>query len=601
MNELKKGTGLQDGKYVIKSMLGQGGFGITYLAGNTILGKGVALKEFFFKEFCERVGETSTVRVTTATRKDFVAKFRKKFIKEARMISSLNHPNIVRIYDVFEENDTSYFTMEYINGESLNDYINSKGRLSPEEAQRIIREVASALKYIHSKKINHLDIKPGNILIEKGTGRIVLIDFGISKQYDEDTGEGTTTTPVGMSHGYSPIEQYREGGVSKFSPQSDIYALGATLFKMVTGEKPASALDLSQQSIVVPDYVPDNIARAIRCSMKNRKSDRPANIDAFLAILDGSAADGDDDTEIDGGDDGNNNDGGGDVTGQDLVPVPPRKSSKPLIWAIVAAVVVIIALVIYASGVFFPGNNGDMPIDTADSTVAQDTVPEETPLTFEDLSVTIPGNKSAITVKYPTDGDPILVNNIREWINEELGGTYKGSLDDTSAMMSHYTSKLKDEFGNSEFDEYCTQVIKKTYEDDLIVTFENTTDLYTGGLGGGVMTTGVTFRKKDGKRFSMDMIQRYYDLKSYVVAGLRKYFQVNNDQDLMENLMNVDDISSIPAPSLSPWIDKDNVMFQWSKYEISYGAAGAPTISIPRSAVENVCNATGVTFFKAQN
>lgn len=74
MNELKKGTGLQDGKYVIKSMLGQGGFGITYLAGNTILGKGVALKEFFFKEFCERVGETSTVRVTTATRKDFVAK-----------------------------------------------------------------------------------------------------------------------------------------------------------------------------------------------------------------------------------------------------------------------------------------------------------------------------------------------------------------------------------------------------------------------------------------------------------------------------------------------------------------------------------------------
>ena len=239
MDALRVNSTLQGGKYRIIEKLGQGGFGITYLAEDPSLEGKVAIKELFFKGDCCRDDSTCNVMTIPAwCNREIVERSKQKFIKEARTIFSLNHPNIVRILDVFEENGTAYYVMEYIEGESLGDMVKRRGAIPEAEALGYVKDAASALEYIHSKNINHLDIKPSNLVLRHDDGKVLVIDFGVAKQYDAVTSEGTTTTPVGISHGYSPAEQYRKNGVQAFSPQSDVYALAATLFKLLTGNTP---------------------------------------------------------------------------------------------------------------------------------------------------------------------------------------------------------------------------------------------------------------------------------------------------------------------------------------------------------------------------
>lgn len=284
--QLKRGILLQGGKYRIEKVLGQGGFGITYLATQDILNRKVAIKEFFFKEFCEREDGTNTITLGTQSNKATVEKFLKKFIKEAQTISALHHPNIVQIHDIFRENNTAYYVMEYIDGRSLGDIVKIQGALPETKAVEIIKKVAVALDYIHAKNINHLDVKPNNIMVRHNDGEVILIDFGVAKQYDETTKEGTTTTPVGISHGYSPSEQYKRNGVSSFSPESDIYSLGATLYKLVTGITPPEAIEVAQEGLPeMPSHISDACNSVIRKSMMLNKADRPHNIAQFLDIL----------------------------------------------------------------------------------------------------------------------------------------------------------------------------------------------------------------------------------------------------------------------------------------------------------------------------
>lgn len=284
--QLKQGTFLQGGKYKIEKVLGQGGFGITYLATQDILERKVAIKEFFFKVFCEREEWTNTITLGTQANKTTVEKFLKKFIKEAQTISALHHPNIVQIHDIFRENNTAYYVMEYIDGNSLGDIVKTQGALPETKSVEIIKKVAVALDYIHTKNINHLDVKPNNIMVRHNDGEVILIDFGVAKQYDEKTKEGTTTTPVGISHGYSPSEQYKRNGVSSFSPESDIYSLGATLYKMVTGITPPEAIEVAQEGVPeMPSHISEACKSVIRKSMMLNKADRPHNIAQFLDIL----------------------------------------------------------------------------------------------------------------------------------------------------------------------------------------------------------------------------------------------------------------------------------------------------------------------------
>ena len=288
MDALRADSTLQSGKYRIIKKLGQGGFGITYLAENTLLEGKVAIKEFFFKEYCERDNATRHVTIPTSGNREIVERFKQKFIKEAKTIFRLNHPNIVRIHDVFEENDTAYYVMEYIEGESLGDMVKRRGAIPEAEALGYVKDAASALVYIHSKNINHLDIKPGNLMKRKEDGKVLVIDFGVAKQYDLATSQGTTTTPVGISHGYSPAEQYRKNGVQSFSPQSDVYALAATLFKLLTGSTPPEAMEIQDEGLPVAELQAKQISRpvisAIAMAMKGRH-ERTQSVAEFMSNL----------------------------------------------------------------------------------------------------------------------------------------------------------------------------------------------------------------------------------------------------------------------------------------------------------------------------
>ena len=285
MSSLRINTLLQGGKYRIEKVLGQGGFGITYLASQELLDRKVCIKEFFFKEYCDRDGETSQVTIGTQSNHDMVERFMNKFLKEARTISQLDHSNIVKIHDIFKENNTAYYVMDYIEGCSLNDIINLRGALPSDEAVGHIKPIAEALEYLHESNINHLDIKPSNIMVRSIDTKAVLIDFGVSKQYDEKGGQ-TSTTPVGISHGYAPMEQYKQGGVSNFSPQTDIYALGATLYKLVTGQTPPQAMDVLDDGLpTLPSTVSPSVAAAINKAMQPLKKDRPQSVKEFLDIL----------------------------------------------------------------------------------------------------------------------------------------------------------------------------------------------------------------------------------------------------------------------------------------------------------------------------
>ena len=286
MQTLQPQTTLQCGKYRIISTLGQGGFGITYLAEQVMLGRKVAIKEFFYKEYCDREEGTSHVTLGTQSNRETVRRFREKFLKEARTISQLDHPNIIKIHDIFEENNTAYYVMEYIEGENLSEMVKRQGALPEATAVAYIKKVADALAYIHARSINHLDVKPGNIMLRQHDQQIVLIDFGLSKQYDE-VGSQTSSTPVGISLGFAPIEQYSPSGVGQFSPQTDIYSLGATLYWLVVGKTPPSAHELINDGLPpMPLSVSASVQKVIRNAMQAKKVDRPQSVEAFLNLFD---------------------------------------------------------------------------------------------------------------------------------------------------------------------------------------------------------------------------------------------------------------------------------------------------------------------------
>lgn len=267
MNDLKqalaKGKTLQNSKYVIKSVLGQGGFGITYLAYHTVLEKDVAIKEFFPSLYCERV-ENSSVGCS-ANNEKIMLKLKTKFIKEARHIASLKHPNIITIFDIFEEYGTAYYVMDYVEGCSLQELVKLEGKLPANKVFKYIGEIGDALDYIHSRKIGHYDVKPGNILINKADDHSVLIDFGLSKQFTEN--DEQTSSLIGHSNGYAPIEQYDQSEKLTFSPTTDTYSLTATLFFLLSGIRPQTSTEIVSQGLKIPEEIPDKMKRIIRKGM----------------------------------------------------------------------------------------------------------------------------------------------------------------------------------------------------------------------------------------------------------------------------------------------------------------------------------------------
>lgn len=301
---LQSNTLLFNGKYRIVKPLGQGGFGITYLAEemaspNTAVRK-VAVKEFFMKDYCDRQGNHTQVTLGTQGNRDMVERYKQKFLKEARTIARFKHPNIVKVYDVFEENNTAYYVMEYLDGQSLTDLIQAQGPLSEQSARYYFNLLLSAVECVHESKVNHLDIKPSNVML-RSDGQPVLIDFGLAKNYDEKTGGQTSTTPIGVSEGFSPPEQYNAGGVSKFSPETDVYALGATLYYLLTGQVPTPSINrLSEGMAELPNTFLWSTRTAVTGAMRLRRSDRSTIENLKFLMREDADSDDDEDTDDQG-------------------------------------------------------------------------------------------------------------------------------------------------------------------------------------------------------------------------------------------------------------------------------------------------------------
>jgi len=260
---LPNGYILQKGKYKLKHVVGQGGFGITYNGVWFTEVKGslgalttevpVCIKEYFFKDYCFRDPETNAVLVHSETGKILFSKFKEKLIKEAKILSDVSHPYIVNVLEVFEENNTAYIVMEYISGCSLKYMLDTNGVLPENRILKYTRQIGEALSFVHQKNILHLDIKPGNILIDKNDNAR-LIDFGVSKRYDIASQE-TSTTMLTLSKGFACIEQYDDEGTQTFSPCPDIYSLGATMYNLITGKIPTESILRATRSLTKPSEI----------------------------------------------------------------------------------------------------------------------------------------------------------------------------------------------------------------------------------------------------------------------------------------------------------------------------------------------------------
>ena len=293
MVQLNNNAVLCYGKYRLEKILGQGGFGITYMAimketvsgslGNMEVDVPVAIKEFFMKDTCEREEGTGKITVPSQGSRAVVELYRKKFVKEAKNLAQMNHPHIVKVVDVFEENDTVYYVMQYLSGGSLADYVKQHGALDEAIAIKYIQQIGSALEYMHQRHICHYDVKSSNILLDD-KGGAMLIDFGISKGYTEE-GHQTSSTPVGISAGYAPLEQYQQS-LQDFSPATDVYGLAATLFYLLTGKNPPEASIVLNEGIGDKSIgISDTVWHAIEQGMNPRKKDRVQTVSEFLKLM----------------------------------------------------------------------------------------------------------------------------------------------------------------------------------------------------------------------------------------------------------------------------------------------------------------------------
>ena len=285
--QLIVGTLLHGGTYKIEKILGQGSFGITYLAEHTNLGKKVAIKEFFMKELNSR-GEDGSI--TGMSDSSLSQNYCQKFKKEAINLSRLDHPNIVRVTDSFSENGTFYYVMDFIEGQNLNDYIKSH-YIDEAEAVSIIKSVADALIYMHEEKhMLHLDLKPGNVMRRNSDGHVFLIDFGLSKHYSTD-GQPETSTTIGLgTAGYAPIEQGNQAKNGEFRPTIDVYALGATFYKLLTRETPPPASDLVSDDELLENKlrekgVSDNLIKVVTEAMCPNVRKRTQSVREFRDAL----------------------------------------------------------------------------------------------------------------------------------------------------------------------------------------------------------------------------------------------------------------------------------------------------------------------------
>ena len=295
-NALGQGYVLRGGKreYVIENILGRGGFGITYkvktklFIDNITVDVHFAVKEYF-PDICWRDDRDNATLVVPRTKSDEVLHGIRDFINEGlrlQKVCKLNH-NIVNVNEVFEANGTAYYVLEYLEGGDLITLVKDNGRpLTDRQMLEVMRPIGDAVQCLHDNSILHLDIKPSNIVMRRnhdmGTDEPVLIDFGIAVHFDS-SGTPTSKTPsLGISPGYSPIEQYT--GLREFDPRLDVYAFAATCLYLLTGKDPVETIKMSASYVqdTLPPQVSDNVKNALVRAMSMSRDQRTASIGELM-------------------------------------------------------------------------------------------------------------------------------------------------------------------------------------------------------------------------------------------------------------------------------------------------------------------------------
>ncbi|MDP1543859.1 MAG: bifunctional serine/threonine-protein kinase/formylglycine-generating enzyme family protein [Polycyclovorans sp.] len=273
-----------DGKYRVGRVLGRpGGFGITYLAWDIPLQQRVAIKEYLPRALANRDTDTLTVSVHTADERATFEAGREQFLREARIVAGLDHPNIVRVRGYFNANGTAYLVMDYYEGISVGDYLATVSpTMEPALAVGIIEPVLEGLAFVHQHGVVHRDIKPHNLYLA-AVGKPILLDFGAARRA---VGDVAHSLSVVLSEGYAPLEQYQRR--AEQGPQTDVYGMAATLLRMITGQAPPMALDrLNDDALDGPGWaaLPPSLQAVLRRALAVDAADRHPTAEALLSDL----------------------------------------------------------------------------------------------------------------------------------------------------------------------------------------------------------------------------------------------------------------------------------------------------------------------------
>ena len=287
IKQLADGTTLCNGKYVIERVIGEGGFGITYFARHTLLNHAFAVKEFFVSGRCVRDTQHHTITLQDISPETF-EKYRQRFVDEAKTLINLDHPGVVKVVDIFEENNTSYIVMPFVEGETLQHVVETRGRLPYDVAVNYIAQLSEAVAYLHERHILHRDIKPENLIITP-ENKVVLIDFGSAREFINDEVQRHTAI---LTQGYAPPEQY--AAQSKKGNYTDIYSMGAVFYFAITGRKPIDSalrsIERLQEPIeLIPD-LPKEANSTIMKAMALKPEDRYQTVHEFVVDLVGEQA-----------------------------------------------------------------------------------------------------------------------------------------------------------------------------------------------------------------------------------------------------------------------------------------------------------------------
>jgi serine/threonine protein kinase len=282
LKELPAGIYLQSGKYTVERTVGVGGFGITYYVRQNLSGQHFAVKEFFISGYCLRNTQNYTV-IPQGMENAVYKKYLQKFIEEAQTLARLDHPNIVKVADIFMERNTAFMLMPFLEGQNLQQMVDQHGPLNYETTVNYIAQISEAVGYIHTRNILHRDIKPDNIIITP-ENKAILIDFGSAREFVQDKTQSHTSI---LTQGYAPLEQYSVN--SRKGSYSDIYSMGAAFYFALTGIKPMDAASRTMETMSDPKTIrpsiPEEANRTIMKAMQIMPENRHQSIAEFMEDL----------------------------------------------------------------------------------------------------------------------------------------------------------------------------------------------------------------------------------------------------------------------------------------------------------------------------